>query len=1282
MIFTRPRLLTWTGAAAAAAVIVSCLAVASPAAQSQTGATGATGTTGAPAADAPVAVEPLLDPHFTAPDKALRQVLMQPDGTRFPVTLSPAHTGGLFETLDGRSVERDTTGVWRYVIGRDELGRTQLSKFQVQAGQAPAGVPTRAGRAVTKVDAAEQQMHDAIQRQLQVASLQAQQAAAAAGEPRVFRVPALMLATWYDESKGQTMPQFQAGHDAEFFSKILTGFGGNPRGSVTQFYYEASFGQFLVQVDVFGPYTSARSVGDPCYYGGIDDTAGSTTDPIGTVLGVSGGGALGQMIEALPQANLDIGLNWDDYDNDKDGRVDFTMIIHSGGDMAATGNECYTWSHALQATLGQCENLVSTLGIPSSLCGRVGIPTSTPGTSIDRVLTIPEFSSETDPLTIGVAAHEMAHSLGEPDYYDTASLSTGDGDYDIMSGGSYMGSPSGSNPTQFNPASRVFQGWVTPTIVRKDLKGYVLKARTQLPKKGYRVGQPDKNLLLVPTYEIAVGQTDKLGHTWTEEDVYGLAYDSKTKKYVVEGFYVENVSRHAASPKINPKDPMGSMFDRRSHGSGLMVWHFDYWRQSTTYFAGANDAQNDPQRMQIDVEEFDRNDNTQELALNLSRGNPADYLTAAATGITSGTRQLPPGLKVPKGQSQDPIDISGTTTPVTAGEATFKVDNNKANLSMTVRIASDLIGDCKLQLVDPQGNAGDEVDAGSVGGAEELKVKNPKPGTWKVVVADFAACGTWSGRVLFEGATAFITAGAADTWSNWSKKPTGWAFTNVSGYGNGIDMSNEAGGTDAISLDVLDLSKARDVSPGFVTGALVKRTGGGLGVNVGKANKLVVPVFSNGGKKPGAVQVTVREGSATGRVVASKVVKLKGYQRKAVRFTYKPKQEGPLRLVTTVDPANRVKEKAERNNTQVTTLWAGPAKPKVLIVDDDQVLAHEQAIAGGLASLGIPYAIATTHPKATVMKKYAAVIWEAAVDRGPGQLDAGDQRELTRYLNGGGKLLMTSNRVLDAVSATGPDGAAFEARYLGARIPEGNATYVISQPNPATVTGKGLLGKKKLTLTPPATRPFIGVAGLSSAGTNEHGVSVEPYGKATGIAQLDKKTLVGLVPESDPAYIGVAVEGDKKHKGFKTVTLGWNLGDTTNAGHTVRVIQRVMKFFEIKFKRSRYFVRSAQPVIYHNAVRDQLSGRSTTISAIVLGGQKSARNGGKTVTLYYRKHGSGAFTSVVMKKSGRNAYSAVIPGKVATPAGIEYYIKAGTTLSPFGPTDAPLFHGIGISLPK
>jgi M6 family metalloprotease-like protein len=582
------------------------------------------------------------------PPAALAQVLRQPDGTTFHAALTPATQGGLFE-VSGYSIARDRSETWRYVTGRDAHGRLQLSDVAVgRSATPPAGVAKHAGRITAKVDPREAAARASIQRQLQIASYQAQVAAAAQGKgPRVFHVPALMLATWYDEDHGQTEPQFQAGHDdPKYFKKLLDGFGGNPRGSVTQFYYEASFGQFLVKVDVYGPYTSDRSRQDPCYYGGQpgDTSDSDDLDVFDDAIGLPGGGALGMALEVVPQANPDIGTDWGKYDNDGDGRVDFTMIIHSGGDMAATGNPCYTWSHALQATLGEGESAETAFGLPHGTLAHSGIPTSDPDVYVDRVLTIPEFASEVDPLTIGVAAHEMAHSLGEPDYYDTSYSSTGTGDHDIMAGGSYLGNPAGSNPSMMNPATRVFQGWLTPKIVHKSLRHYTIKPRTKLPTRKYHHGVPDPNLLLIPTFEVKKGQTDNLGHTWSADDVYGLAKDPKTKKFIVEGFYVENAERTARSGRIERHNSRGSMFDRKLHGSGLMVWHFDYWRQSTTYFAHGNDAQNDPNRYQMDLLEFDQNDNTQDLQLNFARGNPNDYMSGAATGITSGTRQLPPGI--------------------------------------------------------------------------------------------------------------------------------------------------------------------------------------------------------------------------------------------------------------------------------------------------------------------------------------------------------------------------------------------------------------------------------------------------------------------------------------------------------------------------------------------------------------------------------------------------------------------------------------------------------------
>jgi M6 family metalloprotease-like protein len=1245
----------------------------------------------AAAKSAPAVHVPISKVDFV-PSGELRQVLRQPDGTMFRAVLSPASQGGLFEVAGGYSVSKDSSGVWRYVTGRDTSGRVQLSDAVAGVDAPPAGLDKYAGRVVTEVDPAEAAARESVRRQLQIASRQAQLTAAAAGQdfkPRVFHVPALLLATWWWEEKGQTEPQFQTGHGQAYFKKMLDGFGGNPRGSVTQFYFESSFGQFLVKVDVYGPYTSDRSRQDRCYYGGIDtETSGGDLDVLDDQLGIGGGGALGMALEAVPQANADIGANWGTYDNDNDGRVDFTMIIHSGGDMAATGNPCFTWSHAMQATLGQGEVAETTVGLPHGTLTHSGIPTSTPGTFIDRVLTIPEFASFATPLTIGVAAHEMAHSLGEPDYYDTSYSSVGTGDWDIMSGGSYLGNPAGSNPAIFNPASRVFQGWVTPTIVHGNLKGYRLRPRNALPYKSYHVGQKDPNLLLVPTYEIKVGQTDKLGHEWIADDVYGLAKDKKTGKYVVEGFYIENISRTGKARKINKKDPRGMMFDRKTHGSGLAVWHFDYWRQSTTYFAHGNDAQNDPNRYQMDLLEFDGNDNTQDLQLNYGRGNAQDLLSAAATGITSGTRKLPPFTQVQTGKPQGPIDLSGLTPP--AGEASdeFVVKDNPNNAVMTVTINTEVAGDCKLSLTDPKGATTDERDSGGPGQAESFTVKNPIPGTWKANVGDFAACGTWSGRVVFEGPGGFNTAGAADTWSSWSKRPTGWAFTNISGRSNGLDLSNEAGGSNEIRLDVLNLKGRRDVSPGFITGARNAASGTGT-LSVGRKNVLTMPVFSNGSKKAGKVKVAIHVGSATGPVVARKSVKLGGYKRKDIRFTYNPRREGETRLVAVVDPGHNIREASERNQVQATDLWAGPSKPKVLIVDDDAGLVHERVIAGALASLGVRYAIATAHPSVKLMKRYSAVIWEASVDRYEGQLDIGDRARIKKYLAGGGKLLITSNRIMDAVGTADStpqqteSGVMFGAQYLGVRIPNGNATYTTTIEHGATVTGRGLLANQKFRINPPPIRPFVGLAGLAQAGpgtlvdADDNGRTIKPFGTAKGVAQYNKGALDAVQLEKDPAYGGVMVNGDAAHGRFKTVTLGWNIADNSNASATIGVLRSVLKHFRVKL--GTYKVKAARPLIYHQPIRDRVSGMRVPITAIVLG-----RNVGG-VKLYFRRHAGTGFYKVKMRRSGaKGAYLGYIPGKAVTPDGVDYFIKVGRGRS-FDPSLARtrvLLHGFGVQLPE
>ena len=106
---------------------------------------------------------------------------------------------------------------------------------------------------------------------------------------------------------------------------------------------------------------------------------------------------------------------------------------------------------------------------------------------------------------------------------------------------------------------------------------------------------------------------------WTENDVYGLVEDGD-RGFVIEGCYLEFASRMPVkAPAIHPEMTRESYFDRWLYGSGLLTWHFDYWRRSNVLLRRTTARNNDPNRMQMDVEEWDFNDNTQEIALNLNR---------------------------------------------------------------------------------------------------------------------------------------------------------------------------------------------------------------------------------------------------------------------------------------------------------------------------------------------------------------------------------------------------------------------------------------------------------------------------------------------------------------------------------------------------------------------------------------------------------------------------------------------------------------------------------------
>jgi len=1208
---------------------------------------------GAPnAPDAPVAAPATarFGEFVEATDTAL--VLTQPDGTELRARLTDAEIGGALE-LDGYSIVKGDDGWWRYASGRGAQG-LQAGPQRAGIDQRPADLAPGVGRVEAVWDDGQGgDVRTQLLRQLQIASRQASAKAAAAGGPRVFRFPVVLFATWYDPELGQTSPQFQEGNDVEHYTKILDGFGGNPTGTLTEFYFENSYGQFLVQVDVLAqpngdPYVSTRSSvpGDEgrCYYGNIDppEDPADDLDPLDSVIGAGGGGALGMAVELFNTTTLPLDHQFAQYDNDGDSSIDFMGIIHTGAEMAVTGDVCNTWSHAISVSTFTtiAGAVLQDFGLPVPATGfKAGLPVPGQAVTYDRLFTMPEFETRNGILTIGVAAHEMAHALGEPDYYGTDGSSSGDGDWDIMSGGSYGGTPSGSNPTWFNPATRVFQGWVTPTLVHEDELDYTLERRSSMPD-GYTAADPNPNLVMVPTRWVKVGDTTEDGHVWTENDVYGLVEDG-ANGFVIEGWYLELASRMPAkAPGIHADMTRASYFDRWLYGSGLLTWHFDYWRRSNVYF-GQNGANNDPNRMQMDVEEWDFNDNTQEIARNENRAEASDVAWEAATGITSGTHRPNPDIADPGdvGDPQDEIAIpSSLVTPVTPYDFAFTVADSPANHTMRVEIVSDLVGDCTLQLLSgPEGSEVEEtevIDPGSFGAAETAIITDPKPGRWVARIGDFAGCGTASGTVTFEGPSGFDATGTADTWSNEEQAPTGWAFTNIrTGGAEGLSHGTDAGGPGTLTLDIVDLGEDTDVSPGFARPALSTRDGR-LPVTAGEDNDFEVPIFSNGEQGTESVAVEIREASPTGSLVASGTVGAAAFDSDVFEFAFDPGREGAYDLYVIVDPADAIDEAIEDNNVQKVSGWAGPPTPSVLVVDDDGPGDTEQAYAGALAALGIPYAVAEKHVSAEAMSAHDAVIWVSTLDREEGQLDEGDRAEIEAYLGDGGKLWLSSNRAIEALAASESEG--FGATWFGVESADIDSFY-----RPVQMAADDILGDGTLSIEVLPGRPFV----------DKYALSADASGDVTSLGVLQGSG-TPAAPGDGVAILAARVEGDGEHP-FQTVVSSFSLSQVGEPAHAIGMVEAIMDHFGVAG--DQYEVASDDPIVYHSQPRQTVANVDLPVRAVVLGG-----DAGQPVRLFYRHHGIGEYTALDMAPSGDDGgYLVEIPAADVTPDGLDYYIKAG-----------------------
>lgn len=225
------------------------------------------------------------------------------------------------------------------------------------------------------------------------------------------------------------------------FYDLLFSEGTYPTGSMKEYYFEVSYGNFTfsVELDDITDWTLAPRSYD--YY----------------CNGQSGMGDWPQNSQGLLvdlATVLDPDIDFSRYDNDYDGYVDAIKIIVEGG-RDLTGDNFLAHAGRLYGHSIQLD-----------------------GVWLDRYdLVYEQLYGEIHP--IGTHCHEYAHVLGLPDLYDKDRSSAGIGYWGLMAYGSWN---SQTRPAHLSAWSKALLGWVTPRIATENVEGQNIPNVEQHPE--------------------------------------------------------------------------------------------------------------------------------------------------------------------------------------------------------------------------------------------------------------------------------------------------------------------------------------------------------------------------------------------------------------------------------------------------------------------------------------------------------------------------------------------------------------------------------------------------------------------------------------------------------------------------------------------------------------------------------------------------------------------------------------------------------------------------------
>ena len=421
---------------------------------------------------------------LAAPPRPALETLRQPDGTAIVVKQFGDEWSNGVRTRDGYTILRDErTRFWKYAEP-DPAGGLRLSPLIVGRDR-PVGIRPRLSLRLQQASS-------------QTGSTLQQAAPAPSATANLGSQPLLVILVDFT-------PSVRIGSTpATLYSKFFAA-----SGSVKDFYEKVSYGNFS--------FTAAPET-DVALGGLVNDGIVSVTLPYAHPNPGSTVDDRNRMIVRDALLAADPYVDFSQFDTDGNGVISATelhlVVIVAGAERSYSNSPCAAsvWAHkwGLSMTGSYAQPVLDGKRVGQSYAqfGEWHCSASV---------------SSGHAATIGVMVHELGHDLGLPDLYDTDYSSAGIGDWSVMASGSWNGiTLPGDSPAHFDPWSKFFEGWISPTPVTTTL-----------------VSQP-------------------IVRSATNVDFYQLLPGTPNSG---EYFLVENRQR------VN--------YDAGLPGSGLLIWHID-----------------------------------------------------------------------------------------------------------------------------------------------------------------------------------------------------------------------------------------------------------------------------------------------------------------------------------------------------------------------------------------------------------------------------------------------------------------------------------------------------------------------------------------------------------------------------------------------------------------------------------------------------------------------------------------------------------------------------------